>query len=160
SFIAKYDPAGYGSSGHFHISLRAGDVDGRPALLDEKGELSRVALMAIAGFLVTMKDFTTFYAPNINSYRRFQTDHYVAGDRITWGYDNRSWSLRVLKTTPGSTRIESRVPGADVNPYLGLAASLAGFAHGIENELEAPEPILGDAYAEEGVDRIPNDLPS
>ena len=87
-------------------------------------------------------------------------DHSWAGDTVTWGLDNRSCALRVLTTTPGSTRIESRVPGADTNPYISLAASLAGFVHGIENELEAPEPIVGDAYALEGVEKIPNDLPS
>jgi glutamine synthetase len=160
SFIAKYDPAGYGSSGHFHMSFREDSSDGAPLLLDEEGELSDVAMRAIAGFLATVKDFTAFYAPNVNSYRRFQMDHSFAGDTVTWGYDNRSCTLRVLKTTPGSTRIESRVPGADVNPYLGLAASFAGMAYGLEKKLEAPDPILGDAYAEEGIERIPNDLPS
>jgi glutamine synthetase len=160
SFIAKYDPAGYGSSGHFHMSFRDGSSEGTPLLLDDNGELSDVASRAIAGFLATVKDFTAFYAPNVNSYRRFQMDHSFAGDTVSWGYDNRSCTLRVLKTTPGSTRIESRVPGADVNPYLGLAASFAGMAHGLESDLEAPEPVLGDAYAAEGIERIPNDLAS
>ncbi len=63
-----------------------------------------------------------------------------------------------MHTTPASTRIESRVPGADMNPYIALAASLAGMGHGIEKELEPPEPILGDAYARDDIERIPNDL--
>ena len=160
SFIAKYDPAGYGSSGHWHMSLRHGTADGEQAMLEPPGGLSKVAQQAIAGFLATLREFTAFYAPNVNSFRRFQMDHSWAGDTVTWGLDNRSCALRVLTTTPGSTRIESRVPGADTNPYISLAASLAGFVHGLENELEAPEPIVGDAYALEGVEKIPNDLPS
>lgn len=158
SFIAKYDAAGYGSSGHLHMSLRHGTADGEPALLDDAGELSTVAGQAIAGFLATLREFTAFYAPFVNSYRRFQMDHSFAGDTVSWGFDNRSCSLRVMHTTPGSTRIESRVPGADMNPYIALAASLAGIGHGIENQLEPPEAIDGDAYAREDIERIPNDL--
>ncbi len=158
SFIAKYDAAGYGSSGHLHMSLRHGTADGEPALVEENGELSRVARQAIAGFLATLREFTAFYAPFVNSYRRFQMDHSFAGDTVSWGFDNRSCSLRVMHTTPASTRIESRVPGADMNPYIALAASLAGMGHGIEKELEPPEPILGDAYARDDIERIPNDL--
>jgi glutamine synthetase len=158
SFIAKYDPAGYGSSGHLHMSLRHGSADGAPALVDDAGALSETAGHAIAGFLATLQDFTAFYAPFVNSYRRYQMDHSWAGDTVSWGLDNRSCSLRVLHTTPGSTRIESRVPGADMNPYIALAASLAGFGHGIEQGLEPPPRIEGDAYAEEGIQKIPNDL--
>lgn len=158
SFIAKYDMAGYGSSGHLHMSLRHGSEAGSPALVDEAGELSTVAHQAIAGFLATLEEFTAFYAPFVNSYRRFQMDHSWAGDNVSWGFDNRSCSLRVLHTTPGSTRIESRVPGADINPYIALAASLAGFGHGIENRLEAPPPVKGDAYAQPGIRKIPDDL--
>jgi glutamine synthetase len=66
--------------------------------------------------------------------------------------------LRVIHTTPISTRIESRVPGADMNPYVALAASLAGFGHGIEQGLEAPPPVAGDAYALPDIRKIPDDL--
>ena len=159
SFIAKYDAAGYGSSGHWHMSLRHGTADGEQAMLAPGGGLSTEAHHAIAGFLATLREFTAFYAPNVNSYRRFQMDHSFAGDTVTWGLDNRSCALRVLETTPASTRIESRVPGADANPYISLAASLAGFAHGLENELEAPDPVDGDAYVLEGIEQIPKDLP-
>jgi glutamine synthetase len=158
SFIAKYDMAGYGSSGHLHMSLRHGSEAGSPALVDESGALSAVAHQAIAGFLATLEDFTAFYAPFVNSYRRFQMDHSWAGDNVSWGLDNRSCSLRVIHTTPASTRIESRVPGADMNPYIALAASLAGFGHGIEAGLEAPPRVDGDAYALPGIRKIPDDL--
>ena len=158
SFIAKYDAAGYGSSGHLHMSLRRGAADGEPVFLGEDGELSEVALQAIAGFLATLREFTGFYAPFVNSYRRFQMDHSFAGDTVSWGFDNRSCSIRVIKGTPGTTRMESRVPGADMNPYIALAASLAGMGYGIQNNLEAPEAVFGDAYAREDIERIPNDL--
>lgn len=158
SFIAKYDPAGYGSSGHIHMSLRAGDEEGPPALVDAGGGLSDLARQAIAGYLATLREFTAFYAPFVNSYRRFQLAHSWAGDTVTWGFDNRSCALRVLNTTPASTRIETRVPGADMNPYIALAAAFAGIGHGIEQGLAAPEQIVGDAYALENVERVPNDL--
>jgi glutamine synthetase len=158
SFIAKYDMAGYGSSGHLHMSLRHGSEAGEPAFVDGSGALSTVAHQSIAGFLATLEDFTAFYAPFVNSYRRFQMDHSWAGDNVSWGFDNRSCSLRVLHTTPASTRIESRVPGADMNPYIALAASLAGMGHGIEAGLEAPPPVAGDAYALPDIRKIPDDL--
>jgi glutamine synthetase len=158
SFIAKYDMAGYGSSGHLHMSLREGSEAGRPVFTDDAGELSGVAHQAIAGFLATLEEFTAFYAPFVNSYRRFQMDHSWAGDNVSWGFDNRSCSLRVIHTTPSATRIESRVPGADINPYIALAASLAGFGHGLERHLEAPPPVAGDAYALPDIRKIPDDL--
>ncbi|MFN8217765.1 MAG: glutamine synthetase family protein [Solirubrobacterales bacterium] len=158
SFIAKIDPQGYGSSGHLHVSLT--DLEGEQQMLGDDGELTDTARQAIAGFLETMGPFTSFYAPVINSYRRYQTDYAFAGDTIAWGYDNRTCGLRVIKATPGSTRIESRTPGADLNPYIALAATLAGFGHGIEAGLEPPAPIPADAYTASGVGRVPNDLGS
>jgi glutamine synthetase len=158
SFIAKYDPKGYGSSGHLHMSLRRGSADGEPALVDENGELSAVAGHAIAGFLHTMREFTGFYAPLVNSYRRFQMEYSWAGDTVAWGFDNRSCGLRVIHTTPSSTRIEARVPGADINPYIATAAALAGIGYGIENELEPSSPLAGDAYARRDIERVPKDL--
>jgi glutamine synthetase len=156
SFIAKYNPRGYGSSGHLHMSLRG--EDGRPAFVDADGELSTVAGNAIAGFLGTMREFTAFYAPFVNSYRRFQMEYSWAGDTVAWGLDNRSCGLRALHTTPGSTRIEARVPGADINPYIAIAAALAGVGHGVEHGLEPPERVDGDAYARTDVARVPKDL--
>jgi glutamine synthetase len=158
SFIAKYDPAGYGSSGHLHISLREGDASGRPVLVDDQNELSGVARNAIGGLLSTLKEFTSFYAPVVNSYRRYQADHAWAGDTVSWGLDNRSCGIRVIHTTPGSTRIESRVPGADMNPYIALAAALAAVGHGIEKGIEPPANVVGDAYARPDIEKIPTDL--
>jgi len=156
SFIAKCAKDGYGSSGHLHVSLR--DLDGNPLLLDPRGELSTVAENAIAGFLHSMRAFTAFYAPVVNSYRRYQTEYAFAGDTVAWGYDNRTCGLRVIKTNAGGTRLESRVPGADMNPYIALAATLAAIGHGLEAGLEPPRPIEADAYAAPGVERVPADL--
>jgi glutamine synthetase len=138
------------------MSLRG--EDGRPAFVDADGELSTVAGNAIAGFLGTMREFTAFYAPFVNSYRRFQMEYSWAGDTVAWGLDNRSCGLRALHTTPGSTRIEARVPGADINPYIAIAAALAGVGHGVEHGLEPPERVDGDAYARTDVARVPKDL--
>jgi glutamine synthetase len=156
SFIAKVDKDGYGSSGHLHVSLC--DLDGAPQMLDQSGELSDPAMRAVAGFLATMRPFTALYAPVVNSYRRYQSDYSFAGDTVAWGYDNRTCGLRAIKTSPGATRLESRTPGADMNPYIALAATLAAVGHGIETGAVPPEPIAADAYAAEGVKRVPNDL--
>jgi glutamine synthetase len=140
------------------MSMRDESTEGPPSFAGASDGLSEIAGHAIAGFLATLREFTAFYAPFVNSYRRYQMDHSWAGDTVSWGIDNRSCSLRVLNTTPASTRIESRVPGADMNPYIALAASLAGMGHGIEKRLEPPPRVIGDAYADETVQKIPNDL--
>lgn len=156
SFIAKTGTEGYGSSGHLHLSLN--DRGGAPAMTDPDGALSPIAFQAIAGFLTTMSEFTAFYAPFVNSYRRYQADYSFAGDTVAWGRDNRTCGLRVIHTTPGATRLESRVPGADMNPYVATAATLAAIGHGIEQGLDAPPDVPGDAYTHPGIARVPNDL--
>ena len=91
-----------------------------------------------------MTDFTLLYAPNINSYKRFAPGSF-APTTIAWGTDNRTCAVRLVGRGP-SARLENRVPGADVNPYLALAAMLAGGLHGIENELELGPELTGNAY--------------
>lgn len=156
SFIAKPSTDAYGNSGHLHVSLR--DLEGKPDMLNEDGDLSRVANSAIAGFLHSMRPFAPFYAPTINSYHRYQSEYSFAGDTVAWGLDNRTCGLRVIMAGAQGTRLESRVPGADMNPYLALAAMLAAIGHGIENELTPPDAVTGDAYAEPSVGRAPRDL--
>ena len=85
------------------------------------------------------------FAPNLNSYRRFQRGTY-APLTPCWGYENRTVSVRVPADAPHATRLEHRVPGADANPYLVIAAILSGMLHGIENKLQAPPPLEGNAY--------------
>jgi len=155
TFIAKYGQD-YGSSGHVHVSLR--DKHGTPLMTDKDGALSGVARQAIGGYLQTMREFTAIYAPTINSYRRYNFDYSFAGDTVAWGLDNRTCGLRVIHTSPKSTRLESRVAGADMNPYLTLAALLASIGAGIEGGVEPPPPINGDAYSSRDVERVPKDL--
>ena len=94
--------------------------------------------------LATAADFTLLYAPNINSYKRF-ADGSFAPTTIAWGLDNRTCAVRLVGRGAGA-RMENRMPGADVNPYLALAAMLAGGLHGIENELPLEDELVGNAY--------------
>ena len=96
------------------------------------------------GVLATTADFTLLYAPNINSYKRF-ADGSFAPTTIAWGLDNRTCAVRLVGHGAGA-RMENRVPGADVNPYLALAAMLAGGLHGIEHELPLEDELVGNAY--------------
>ncbi len=98
----------------------------------------------MAGVLATISDFTLLYAPNINSYKRF-ADGSFAPTTVAWGLDNRTCAVRLVGRGAGA-RMENRVPGADVNPYLALAAMLAGGLHGIENDLPLEDELVGNAY--------------
>ena len=95
--------------------------------------------------LATVADFTLLFAPNINSYKRF-ADGSFAPTTIGWGLDNRTCAVRLVGSGPGA-RMENRIPGADANPYLALAAMIAGGLHGIEQELELEPELTGNAYA-------------
>ncbi|MDP2774917.1 MAG: glutamine synthetase, partial [Nocardioides sp.] len=96
------------------------------------------------GVLATAADFTLLYAPNINSYKRF-ADGSFAPTTIAWGHDNRTCAVRLVGRGKAA-RMENRLPGADVNPYLALAAMLAGGLYGIEQGLELEEEMVGNAY--------------
>ncbi len=142
TFMAKYD-AREGSSCHIHLSLRG--QDGSLVFWDEDAG-TRTALydQFVAGVLATTADFTLLYAPNINSYKRFAAGSF-APTTIAWGLDNRTCAVRLVGAG-AAARMENRIPGADVNPYLALAAMLAGGLHGIENELELEDELVGNAY--------------
>src|SRR5690242_3225062 len=112
---------------------------------------------AMAGMLATLREFTLMYAPNINSYKRFQPGSF-APTALRWGTDNRTCALRVVGHTPESLRFENRVPGGDVNPYLALAAMTAGALYGIENGLELEEAYAGNAYLDADAPRVPSTL--
>ena len=146
TFMAKYNER-EGSSCHIHLSLRG--QDGEIAFWDdalENGRGGRTALydQFIAGVLATMRDFTLLYAPNINSYKRF-ADGSFAPTAVAWGLDNRTCAVRLVGKGAGA-RMENRLPGGDVNPYLALAAMLAGGLYGIENELALEPELTGNAY--------------
>jgi glutamine synthetase len=145
TFIAKYNER-EGSSCHIHLSLRG--TDGSLVFWDEASD-QRTPLydQFVAGVLATIADFTLFYAPNINSYKRFAAGSF-APTTIAWGLDNRTCAVRLVGHG-ASARMENRVPGADVNPYLALAAMLAGGLYGIEHELPLEDELVGNAYEAE-----------
>ena len=140
TFMAKYNER-EGNSCHIHLSLRG--ADGSTVFWDEQGRTPLYDHF-LAGVLASMRDFTLLYAPNINSYKRF-ADGSFAPTVVAWGLDNRSCAVRLVGQGP-SARMENRVPGGDVNPYLALGAMLAGGLYGIEHELELEPEMTGNAY--------------
>ena len=153
TFMAKFNEL-EGNSCHIHMSLRGTD-DSIVFWDDEQGTRTPLYDSFVAGVLATMADFTLLYAPNINSYKRFAAGSF-APTAIAWGEDNRTCAVRLVGKGAGA-RMENRVPGGDVNPYLALAAMLAGGLHGVENELELGEPVEGNAYTS-GLPTIPTTL--
>ncbi|WP_433286111.1 glutamine synthetase family protein [Micromonospora sp. CA-244673] len=154
TFMAKPN-AREGNSCHIHFSLR--DSDGRSAMLgDGPAHLSATGQRVLAGLLATMREFSILFAPNINSYKRYQPGSF-APTALRWGTDNRTCALRLVGHGQGM-RVENRVPGADVNPYLAIAALVAGAVHGIERELELGEECGGNAYDDAEAERVPGTL--
>lgn len=153
TFMAKYNER-EGSSCHIHFSLT--DLDGNPVLAgDGEHGFSPVMENFIAGQLAGLKELAYFVAPNINSYKRFVEGSF-APTAIAWGLDNRSCALRVVGRGP-NLRVENRVGGGDVNPYLAAAALIAAAIHGIENDLPLEPITAGNAYQSDA-DRIPTSL--
>ncbi len=154
TFMAKPN-AREGNSCHIHFSLR--DADGRSALLgDGPAHLSATGRRVLAGLLATMREFSLFFAPNVNSYKRYQPGSF-APTALRWGTDNRTCALRLVGHGQGM-RVENRVPGADVNPYLAIAALVAGAVHGIERELELDDECTGNAYDDATAEQVPHTL--
>ena len=153
TFMAKFNER-EGSSCHIHLSLRGRDGE---LVFWDAGAGRRTTLYDrfVAGVLATAADFTLLYAPNVNSYKRF-ADGSFAPTTIAWGSDNRTCAVRLVGQGAGA-RMENRIPGADVNPYLALAAMLAGGLHGIENDLPLPDELVGNAYTSDRP-RVPSTL--
>jgi glutamine synthetase len=154
TFMAKFDER-EGNSCHIHLSLRG--TDGEVVFADDDREGGRSELFDhfMAGLLASMCELTYFYAPNINSYKRFAPGSF-APTAVAWGTDNRTCALRVVGQGAG-LRVENRVPGGDVNPYLAVAAMMAGGLHGIRKKLELPPVCTGNAY-EADYERVPTTL--
>jgi glutamine synthetase len=148
TFMAKPDHEWIGSSCHIHSSLWR---DGENAFAGE----SEVFKQYLAGQIACLKELAVFIAPNINSYKRF-ADESWAPTTLAWGHDNRTCGFRIVGHG-GGLRTETRIPGGDVNPYLAFAALIAAGLHGIENELELPPPLEGNAYVSDA-DRFPSSL--
>tara|TARA_R110002110_G_scaffold322150_5_gene534534 strand:+ start:14556 stop:15953 length:1398 start_codon:yes stop_codon:yes gene_type:complete len=156
SFMAKPFVDQTGNGMHVHCSLM--DEKGRNIFDDGSDEGSPRLRHAIGGLQATLGDAMAIFAPNLNSYRRFGPNLFVPVNRA-WGYNNRSVAFRVPNGSPDSRRIEHRVTGADANPYLVLAAILAGIHYGIVNEIDPGEPAEGNACEVMDED-IPFYLPS
>lgn len=146
TFMARPLTDSPGSSCHIHLSVVA--ADGTPLFWDgdAAGRMSASMRQAIAGVLHHAVDITAWYSPTVNSFRRNNSSD-VAGTGRTWGYDNRTTTIRVLGRDPRRLRFEFRLPGADANPYLALAGMLASARDGMERGLALGEPVQGNAYA-------------
>ncbi|MBV7573577.1 glutamine synthetase family protein [Pseudomonas sp. PDM32] len=131
-----------GSSMHIHQSVVEID-SGRNVFSDEAGQETATFRHFIAGQQMCMADFTALFAPNVNSYQRL-CHPYASPNNACWSHDNRAAGLRIPASLPVARRVENRLPGADANPYLAIAASLAAGLHGIENALEPSAPIQGE----------------
>ncbi|HZN48471.1 MAG TPA: glutamine synthetase, partial [Ramlibacter sp.] len=157
SFMAKWSQKYPGCSGHIHQSLS----DGKANLFhDEKTPRRMSALFEsyLAGQVACMMEFGPLLWPTINSYKRL-VDGFWAPVKPTWGMDNRTASFRVLAGSPKATRLETRCPGSDVNPYLAMAAVIAAGMHGVEKGLKlTTPPITGTNQGGENVPRAPRTL--
>ncbi|MEP6942481.1 MAG: glutamine synthetase [Betaproteobacteria bacterium] len=157
SFMAKWSAQYPGCSGHIHQSL----TDGRKNVFYDKAGrngMSKVFESYLAGQIACLLEFAPMFWPTINSYKRL-VDGFWAPVKPTWGLDNRTASFRVIAGSPKSTRLETRCPGADMNPYLGTAAVLAAGLYGIEKGLKlTAKPIHGTNQGAEDVPRAPRTL--
>jgi glutamine synthetase len=153
TFMAKYNER-EGNSCHIHLSLRT--ADGTPVFAgDRDGGVSEDFERCLAGQLAGLRELSYFYAPNVNSYKRYQPSTF-APTAVAWGYDNRTCSLRVVGHG-SSLRYENRLPGGDVNPYLAVAAMIASALYGVDHELELEPAFAGNAY-DADFDRVPTTL--
>jgi glutamine synthetase len=145
TFMAKVRPEWAGSSGHLHQSLC--NLDGSPAFAnpDDPSSLSTVGLQYVAGLLDLAPAFTALYCPTVNSYKRTEGGSW-AGSSATWGGDNRTVAVRGIPSEGPAARVENRIPGADANPYLVIAANVAAGMHGVVNGMTPPAPMSGNAY--------------
>jgi glutamine synthetase len=151
TFMAKPMKNEPGSALHMHVSV-VDEKTGKNIFADENGEDSAVFRSYIAGLQRYIPEATMLFAPYVNSYRRFM-GMLSSPINVQWGYDNRTVGLRVPRSSPENRRVENRVPGADANPYLAFAATLAAGYLGMKQHLSPSEPVEGSAY------NLPHSLP-
>lgn len=156
TFLSKWTQAKVGSSSHVHQSLWK---DGAPAFYDAEADLSMSDLMKhyMAGLIAYAPDYTFFLAPYINSYKRFAKGTF-APTKTVWSIDNRTAGFRLCGDGTKGIRVECRIGGSDLNPYLAQAAMLAAGIKGIENKMELVSPTKGDAYEDAKAQDIPQTL--
>ena len=157
TFMAKYDHRKAGSSSHIHQSLWS--LDGQASFADAGGDHGMSAVMQayLAGQLAHAREITAFLAPYVNSYKRF-TIGMFAPTKAVWSADNRTAGFRVCGEGTSAIRVECRIPGSDVNPYLACAALLAAGLDGIERKLPLEAEMKGDMYTAQGIREIPKNL--
>ncbi|MCC7319938.1 MAG: glutamine synthetase [Rubellimicrobium sp.] len=157
TFMAKYDHRRVGSSAHVHQSLWT--LDGKPAFLDKGAQHGMSDLMRhyVAGQLAHAEEMTFFFAPYVNSYKRFFAATF-APTRIVWSIDNRTAGFRICGDGTKGIRVECRIPGSDMNPYLACAALLAAGLDGVERKLTLEGAQEGDTYNAAGTRMIPRNL--
>ncbi len=157
TFMAKYAAEHAGSSSHVHLSLWNKDKN---AFYGDQTlgpiECTDTFRWFLAGWMEHAEEFMVFYAPTVNSYKRFVSGSW-APTRIAWSRDNRTAGFRVVGSGK-SLRIENRIPGADCNPYLVYTAALASGLDGIRRKLEPPEMHVGDVYQADTVKKVPMTL--
>jgi len=157
SFMAKWSTQYPGCSGHIHQSLSDGKKN---VFYDARHphRMSKLFESYLAGQLALLEDIQAMYAPTVNSYKRL-VDGMWAPVKRTWGIDNRTSTLRVIPGSAKSTRLESRCPGADVNPYIALSAVVGAGLWGIEKKLKLKDaPLAGDAAKAAKIPRLPRNL--
>jgi glutamine synthetase len=156
TFMAKYATAEAGSSFHLHSSLWEGA--GSRSLFHDAASATGTALFHhwVAGQLALARELSFFFAPYVNSYKRYAPGTF-APTSLAWSIDNRTTGFRVCGHGD-SIRIENRIPGADANPYLAFAATIAAGLHGIERRLEPPPLYRGNAYEDASLPRVPRSM--
>ncbi|HVA67421.1 MAG TPA: glutamine synthetase family protein [Elusimicrobiota bacterium] len=154
TFMAKFDARLAGSSCHIHASLW--DAAGRKNLFWEGGKPSRLFRHFLGGQMALAKELAYFYAPTVNSYKRYQSATF-APTAVAWARDNRTCGFRVVGEK-NSLRIENRIPGADANPYLAFAAAIGAGLHGIKKKIEPSAEFRGNAYESAAVPAVPKSL--
>lgn len=158
TFMAKIEDQLSGSSGHIHQSLIERS-SGRPAFYDEADplRLSAVFRHYLAGQLDVFLPTTICFAPFVNSYKRYQPESF-AGSVRAWGIDNRTVGLRVINSSAKSCRVENRLGGADLNPYVAFASCIGSGVRGMREELPLPRPVEGNAYQMAEIESVPASL--
>src|SRR6476620_11361983 len=157
TFMAKWTMAEAGSSCHLHSSVW--DVDGQESLTwahDSTHHMSETVRWYLGGLMTTAREMAWMYAPFVTSYKRYQLGSW-APTAIVWSRDNRTCGFRTVGGHTGS-RVECRIPGADANPYLAFASTIASGMWGIRNKVEPPEMFHGNAYEAKDVPRVPTSL--
>jgi glutamine synthetase len=155
--MAKYAMDEVGSSCHIHSSLS--DLKGKKSQMWDASKpynMSDTFRWWLGGLVHASRELALLFAPTVNSYKRFQPDSW-APTAVAWGLDNRTCGLRLVGHGP-AYRVESRIPGADVNSYIAFAGVIAAGLHGIEHQLDPGEAFVGNAYTDPDVEHIPSTL--